>query len=87
MTYEKRVWVIIGSKLYSSSYEGLGMREMKDFGTDIQDFYFEDEFHGFLTTTSKAYYSYDGGESFRLVKTGFHLFEKSLVFQTYNILG
>ena len=43
---------------------------MKDFGTDIQDFYFEDEFHGFLTTASKAYYSYDGGESFRLVKTG-----------------
>ena len=70
MTYKKRVWVMIGSKLYSSSYEGLGMREMTDFGSDIQDFYFEDEFHGFLTTDSKAYYSYDGGESFRLVKTG-----------------
>ena len=69
MTRAKKVWVAIGSKLYGSAYEGSYMQELDDFGDSIKDFYFEDEFHGILATNTEVYFSYDGGQSFRLVKS------------------
>ncbi|MCJ8345560.1 hypothetical protein MJH12_08465, partial [bacterium] len=68
---DKKVWVLVDQqKLYLSMNQGYQFSLIQDFGVDIYDFHFEDEFHGVFVSNNQAWMTYDSGLSIRTIRKG-----------------
>lgn len=69
LSIDKKVWVLVDrQKLYLSTNQGVQFSLIQDFGVDIYDFHFEDEFHGVFVSNDKAWMTYDSALSIREIR-------------------
>ncbi|MCO4783490.1 MAG: PD40 domain-containing protein [Candidatus Cloacimonetes bacterium] len=69
LSIDKKVWVLVDKqKLYLSTNQGAQFALVQDFGVDIYDFHFEDEFHGVFISDNTAWMTYDSALSLREIR-------------------